>query len=92
MKIYFSGRIIVLEKRDKRNYQLTDDMLSVYKLKISQAYKAELIIARAEVGQVYEVLKARYLKLPMFITRKNLVKMLLQRSKYVDDQYTKSLR
>ena len=87
MRSYFNGAIIVLEKSDKRDYPIEEDgFIGLYKLRLRQAYGAELILVRAEVGQVYEVLKGRYLKLPMFITRKDLTKKLLQRSKYGDSE------
>jgi hypothetical protein len=52
MKSYFNGAIIVLEKNDKREFVIEQNGLitGIYKIKLHQAYEAELIVVRAEVG------------------------------------------
>ena len=86
MRSYFNGKVIVLEKSDRRDFPIEELGLlnGVYKLKLKSTYEAELIVAHTD--EVYEVIKGRYLNLPMFITKKDLTKKLLQRSKYGDSE------
>ena len=84
MKSFYNGKIIILDKSDKREFTIAEKEMATdeYKLKRSQSYNAELIVYfNPEMSPPYEVIKGRHIwksGFPMFITKKELTKKLLQ--------------
>ncbi len=83
MKSFYNGRIIILDKSDKRDYTVTKKEMATdeFKLKRRESYNAELIVYyNPEISPPYEVIKGRHTwnNFPMLITKKELTKKLLQ--------------